>query len=94
MKAPRTRHRVSALISMAAGLLTCVLLARIGLRSRGPLDGLMYIFAAMVVPFLVCVGVHDVLTARWIRVGPYCSGCGYLLRGLTVPRCPECGRAI
>ena len=22
----------------------------------------------------------------------YCRGCGYNLRGLTVPRCPECGR--
>lgn len=22
----------------------------------------------------------------------YCPGCGYNLRGLTVPRCPECGR--
>jgi hypothetical protein len=23
-----------------------------------------------------------------------CLGCGYLLRGLTTPRCPECGRAF
>ena len=25
-------------------------------------------------------------------VDHYCRGCGYNLRGLTVPRCPECGR--
>ncbi len=25
------------------------------------------------------------------RLGPYCRKCSYLLRGLTEPRCPECG---
>ena len=24
----------------------------------------------------------------------YCKGCGYCLRGLPEPRCPECGRAF
>lgn len=23
-----------------------------------------------------------------------CGGCGYVLKGLSAPRCPECGRAI
>ncbi|MFQ5489207.1 MAG: hypothetical protein ACE5GE_00685 [Phycisphaerae bacterium] len=25
---------------------------------------------------------------------PYCTKCGYLLVGLTLPRCPECGQAF
>jgi hypothetical protein len=24
----------------------------------------------------------------------YCGGCGYRLKGLTEPRCPECGRSL
>lgn len=30
---------------------------------------------------------------RW-PVGPCCASCGYDLRALTAPRCPECGDAI
>ncbi len=29
-----------------------------------------------------------------VVVGEYCHQCGYHLRGLTEPRCPECGTAF
>ena len=53
--------------------------------------GLAYPFST-----LVAVGVYTLLAFR--RRPPdgntYCGSCGYILKGLTVPRCPECGKPI
>ncbi|MBL8879723.1 MAG: hypothetical protein JNG88_11445 [Phycisphaerales bacterium] len=36
-----------------------------------------------------------VIQAIWRpRFGPYCDDCGYDIRGLPSPRCPECGREL
>ena len=44
------------------------------------------------------IGVYATVTRHW---GPRpferetrCRRCGYILRGLTEPRCPECGESI
>jgi hypothetical protein len=42
-------------------------------------------------------GVYVLLTCRCAAYGEgecYCRKCGYILRGLSEPRCPECGEAI
>ncbi len=47
---------------------------------------------------LVAVTVYGVLTARLGPTRPdpetRCRTCGYILRGLAEPRCPECGERI
>ncbi|UCG16144.1 MAG: hypothetical protein JSV19_12700 [Phycisphaerales bacterium] len=51
-----------------------------------------------IVPLIIAVCVYGLLTARY---GPKahdretrCRECGYILRGITEPRCPECGERI
>ena len=43
------------------------------------------------VAFLV---LHRLTTTAIGGDGPRCKKCGYLLRGVSKPRCPECGRPI
>ena len=50
------------------------------------------------VPAVFVLAVYGVLTLRW---GPKasdnetrCRKCDYILRGITEPRCPECGEVI
>jgi len=45
-----------------------------------------------------CLGTYGLVTWRW---GPKphqaetrCRRCGYILRGISEPRCPECGEQI
>ena len=40
---------------------------------------------------LLCRYVAQVRHERVLRRTGRCSNCGYSLRGLTIPRCPECG---
>ena len=54
--------------------------------------------ARSIVPLIITVCVYGLLTARY---GPKthdretrCRKCGYILRGITEPRCPECGERI
>jgi rubrerythrin len=50
---------------------------------------------------IVTVAVYRAMSF-WIRIDPAeagqretrCRKCGYILRGLTEPRCPECGESI
>ncbi len=47
------------------------------------------------VPMLTCTGTYHFLSFRRFRRGEtYCGRCHGLLRNLTEPRCPECGRPI
>ncbi len=53
---------------------------------------LLYIFSAG--PIIATVLAH-VLTPREVRDGhTRCGKCGYILKGLTEPRCSECGEKI
>jgi hypothetical protein len=50
-------------------------------------------------PAIVAFGVYGVVTWRPRRSSQAsgeesCRRCGYILRGLTEPRCPECGERI
>lgn len=46
----------------------------------------------LVPPLTLAIFVYHLMTGRPARQnGVRCWRCGYMLRGLTVPRCPECG---
>ena len=55
----------------------------------------LLVFAHGFVPTLVGIGVYHWLSApRWDSDHTRCGPCGYILNGLTEPRCPECGSVI
>lgn len=56
-----------------------------------------YSFAVALVPAIVAIAAYAWLTSRYGRPTadqPLCRGCGYMLRGLDKPQCPECGECI
>ena len=57
---------------------------------------LAMIGGGLVVTSLTAVGAFHVLGARSSRQDghTYCGHCGYILKGITEPRCPECGERI
>jgi hypothetical protein len=51
------------------------------------------------IPFLfISIAVYSWTTKRFGPEGPfretYCRKCGHILRGISEPRCPECGEKI
>jgi rubrerythrin len=60
--------------------------------------GVVLVFATLGVTAVVAIALHRVLTRRYgpkVRDGETrCRKCGYILRGITEPRCPECGERI
>ena len=51
------------------------------------------------VPIAVGVVAYGLMTRRYYRARSQdgetrCRKCGYILRGITEPRCPECGERI
>ena len=56
------------------------------------------IAGAMLIGFICCLATDAVLRrVNWSRpIDPEtrCRKCGYILRGITEPRCPECGEHI
>lgn len=63
-------------------------------RSRGYL----YFFYSTIFPMLICLSAYGILTSLFSPKRPdnetRCRQCGYILRGITEPRCPECGERI
>lgn len=51
--------------------------------------GLLWAFT-----MLCTIGVYHLFARQDVLGGPYCRRCGYVLRGLDEPRCPECGTRI
>ena len=48
-----------------------------------------------VVNFLFVLFIYHHLTKpKWIRGCTLCGKCGYILKGLPEPRCPECGTSV
>ena len=81
------------------------LVAFAGLHASGLLSQWMgrvaITFAGMVfvLPQILTATVYGLLTRRYYRAKGQdeetrCRKCSYILRGLTEPRCPECGEAI
>ena len=79
-----------------------ILAALIGAAVCDFLAGAVYIEAVWVVVWLlVNVGIMAaVFVYAWLRSRrpgdreTRCRRCGYILRGITEPRCPECGERI
>ena len=67
-----------------------------------PLYETLHVPLQLVFLFLVCVisiAVYGLLTRRYYDLKAQdtetrCRRCGYILRGITRPRCPECGERI
>lgn len=58
----------------------------------------MFVVFGLLLPMTAAIATYAFVTWRW---GPRvseaetrCRKCGYILRGLTQPRCPECGEQI
>ena len=53
---------------------------------------------AWVIPVCIVAVLTFMAMTRWTRLGlsheTRCRKCGYILRGLSEPRCPECGERI
>ncbi len=60
----------------------------------GPLPGFFIFTALLAGPTATAVLLH-MLTPREVNDGhTRCGKCGYILKGLTEPRCSECGERI
>jgi len=62
---------------------------RIGLMWTGLILGYTCLFS--MVTSLFAALMQTFFDQKTKRDGPMCKQCGYSLRGLTIPRCPECG---
>jgi hypothetical protein len=65
-----------------------------------PVPAIVYVLAVDVTALFVLIA-PGIVIALWIalRGRPFpsetrCRKCGYILRGITEPRCPECGERI
>ena len=56
------------------------------------------ILFGIIIPQSLCILIYSYLT-RWLGPNLFdgetrCRKCGYILRGISEPRCPECGERI
>lgn len=58
--------------------------------------GLLALFGVSSLPILVAAGIFAALSCRPATPAheTRCRKCGYILRGISEPRCPECGERI
>ena len=68
-------------------------------RVGGPLAEAAAIIAMFFAPFVAAVVVYGRLTRRYYRwlgvdTETRCRKCRHILRGISEPRCPECGERI
>lgn len=61
-----------------------------------PYHGVLFLIGWAVPAVIVGVAAYGFLTHRVRSLGneTRCRRCGYILRGITEPRCPECGERI
>jgi hypothetical protein len=69
------------------------------LSPSGPDDSPAYILSLLLVPQLVAIFVYGYLTRYYgqqavLERETRCRKCEYILRGISEPRCPECGERI
>ena len=55
---------------------------------------LFVILAFLVGPIIATVLAHMLTPQEWLDGHTRCGKCGYILKGLTEPRCSECGERI
>ena len=55
---------------------------------------LIFILAFLVGPIIATVLAHMLTPKEWLDGETRCRKCGYILKGLTEPRCSECGERI
>ena len=56
---------------------------------------MIYIFGGYVIPQIIGLCIYSLLTRRYYMIGETrCRKCGHILRGITKPRCSECGERI
>jgi len=96
------------LIAVVIGIGLCMLLSYASIFPSfhsniiGPIYKFYGIYLGLAIIFfpilVVSVSIYGVLTKKY---GPKtydpetrCRKCGYILRGITEPRCPECGEKI
>jgi len=70
-----------------------------GPATRPTVAGMVFVCMVLVVPPAVATAVYGHLTRRYyktrLHVGETrCRKCSYILKGITEPRCPECGERI
>ena len=102
LRRPKRVYKAVCLVT-AVALVTALIRTRFFIlafwRQMGPpgLQGIRIVVADFA---RTAVGIMAIIALRrskmWERaetgLGPACSQCGYLLCGLSEPRCPECGR--
>ena len=86
---------------LTSGRGTTIWDARTGTRLLGPgsVPRALDIAWRLVLPLVLCLVIYGVVTRLFGRRIPFdghirCRKCTYILRGLTEPRCPECGERI
>lgn len=81
------------------GAQTVTIAGRALRQPSGPVNVVMTLVAlghVLLIPLLLSLGLYQRLTAYIPRLDGVtrCGNCGYILKGLTEPRCTECGRKI
>ena len=60
--------------------------------------GVLIFIVVLVIPNILVLGTYGFLTLRYgdppVGLESRCRNCGYILQGITEPRCPECGERI
>ena len=93
-----------AAIAVGAGSVACLMLILFAgdtlayLGSTNLLLSIAVHLSGIVVSQLLCLAAFNVLTLRYggrtLDLETRCRKCNYILRGITEPRCPECGERI
>ncbi len=85
---------VSVIVGGIAAFAFYIVVGQIIMPPAGP-TGMAAVVIFLCVAFLVGPFVASVLTPKEVKDGhTRCGKCGYILKGLTEPRCSECGERI
>jgi uncharacterized membrane protein (DUF485 family) len=102
MSGPRLHWFWQAIIAVAygcEGFVALIALTVLWVGATGYVGsrtfGVVYLCLAVILPTIFYTAVVAVIrTRREFDNETRCRKCGYILRGITEPRCPECGEPI
>lgn len=93
------RAAIACLASWAAGVVLVIMVTL--LAPAGVTSVFIQLLPYLVMSTMVAAAltVYGLLTRRYYARRPFdgetrCRRCGYILRGISEPRCPECGERI